>query len=228
MSAKTKKPKREPEPFLTTDRQSETAAHCVMGIDASLTSTGWCFLSEGRTVFASFGSKFTGPERLRDLYDQLCGVMDIVKPTMVVLEGYSYGSSFNREALAELGGLIRLALWDRKIPTLIVAPTTLKKFVLNGQTTDKDQMLLASYKRWGIEFANNDECDAHALAQLGLVRLSLEPQTSPSKSFDRCKAPQRMKEAAMTAAILIRPTASPSPNKAEPGKPTRRRTPATA
>lgn len=205
MSAKKKAPKEDP-PFLTHPKQAEILTRSVIGIDASLTSTGFCHLCFDSTELGHFGSKQFGPGRLRELSDRLADVLDLASPNLAVVEGYSYGSSNNREALAEWGGIVRVLLWDRQIPTLIVAPQTLKKFVLpGGGSNEKEMMLLESYKRWGIEFANNDECDAHALAQLGRVRLRLETLSLSAMSHDACPDPQRMKEAAAKASPIIFP-----------------------
>lgn len=201
-------------PFLTHPDQAKILSSSIIGIDASLTSTGWCHLSKEGMEAGHFGSKKFGPERLRELFDKLDDVLGLALPTLAVVEGYSYGSPNNREALAEWGGLVRILLWDRKIPTLIVAPQTLKKFVLpGGGSNDKDMILLESFKRWGVEFANNDECDAHALAQLGRLRLRLEMLDLAGTSQDLLPEPQRMKEAAATAAPLI----FPPPFKPSPG-----------
>lgn len=224
MSAKKKASKKAAEPpFLTHPKQAETMSLSVMGIDPSLSSTGWCHLTAEGVESGHFGSSKSGPERLRELFDKLDDVLGLALPNLVVIEGYSYGSSHHREALAEWGGLIRVLLWDRKIPTLVVAPQTLKKFVLpGGGSNEKDMMLLESYKRWGVEFANNDECDAHALAQLGKVRLRLEMLSLSAMSHDACPDPQRMKEAAATASALIFPPLYKGEALAAPFRPRRR------
>ena len=87
---------------------------------------------------------------------------------------------------------------------LVVATTTLRKFVLGGlKGSGKEATVLASYKRWGVEFPTNDECDAHALAQLGRVRLHMDagmPVGSVTKP---------MLEAAAKATALTKPVLEP-------------------
>ena len=53
----------------------------------------------------------------------------------------------------------------------MVAPQALKKFVTGKGNVKKDQMKLAVFKRWGVEFPTTDETDAYALAQWGQARL---------------------------------------------------------
>lgn len=209
MSAKRKKQKStEPqEPFTTSKEQIISLNRSVMGIDPSLTSTGWNHLTGKHHAHGTItpSGKAVGPARLRDLFNKLDDILGEFLPSMVVLEGYSYGSSHHREALAEWGGLIRVLLYDRKIPTLIVAPTTLKKFVLSEASSEKDQMLLAVYKRWGVEFSTNDECDAYALSQLGRSRLEMEMIHALSLDPSGFSGTQRMREACLTAAPYIFP-----------------------
>lgn len=80
-------------------------------------------------------------------------------------------SRFGREAAGELGVMVKSTL--RTIlphpvcyPT-IVAPTSLKKFVTGkGTGVKKEQMLLATYRKWCAEFADNNLADAFGLAKI--------------------------------------------------------------
>jgi crossover junction endodeoxyribonuclease RuvC len=145
----------------------------ILGIDPSLTSTGLCVIDHHGALIESttLGSKKTGPARLVDLRDALDAYFKRTMPTVCALEGYSFGSKHAREAVAEWGGLIRVLLYEWKIPTLIVPPMTLKKFVLpSAGSLQKNRIALESYKRWGLSFQTDDECDAHALAQFALCK----------------------------------------------------------
>jgi hypothetical protein len=119
-------------------------------------------------------------------------------PTVCALEGYSFGSKHAREAVAEWGGLIRVLLYEWKIPTLIVPPMTLKKFVLpSAGSLQKNRIALESYKRWNVSFQTDDECDAHALAQLALMRSVID-----SNRLEMVSACDRMASAAQSAALI--------------------------
>jgi len=74
--------------------------------------------------------------------------------------------------LGELGGLVKLTLWDHlpegstsRTP-LKIAPMTLKKFAAGKGNAKKQEMLLQIYKRWGAEFNDDNAADAYALARL--------------------------------------------------------------
>lgn len=163
----------------------------VLGIDPSLTSTGFCKLWKGDKetdwkddVYT--GTETTGPcgptwderhhrymETCRCVVDQ-CATTGGT-PSLVVIEHYSFSSN-NRSHhdLVELGCLLRLWAGDMigdHGSIVEVAPTTLKKFVIGkggGAGTGKNKMALATFKRWGVEFQTDDECDAYGLARIGL------------------------------------------------------------
>jgi len=85
---------------------------------------------------------------------------------IALIEDYAFaGKTVIQEA--ELGGNIKRLLWRHKIPYMVIAPTTLKKFVL-GQgkgvgSSKKELMLLECYKKWGKSFEDNNICDAFCL-----------------------------------------------------------------
>jgi Holliday junction resolvasome RuvABC endonuclease subunit len=167
-----------------------------LGIDPSLTSTGVCVVENGQFVRSfTLSPKLTGPERLAWFFEEFKALF-AENITGVAVEGYAYASPNNREVLAELGGVLRLALHHHGVPTLIVAPATLRKFILPEALKGKEQTLLATYKRWNLEFRTNDECDAHGLARLADCRYAMECADTPSVTG-------RMLEAATTAEPLI-------------------------
>lgn len=88
----------------------------------------------------------------------------------IAIEGYAPGAKFNREILGELGGITRLAVHDALSdvcpPPLIVPPTSVKKFATGKGNAPKDNVLLAVYKKWGVEFKSNDLADAYTVARI--------------------------------------------------------------
>jgi crossover junction endodeoxyribonuclease RuvC len=50
---------------------------------------------------------------------------------------------------------------------LMVAPTALKKFITGKGNAKKELMLMKIFKRYGLEFENNNLADAYALARYG-------------------------------------------------------------
>jgi Holliday junction resolvasome RuvABC endonuclease subunit len=82
--------------------------------------------------------------------------------------------------LAELAAAVKLFLYDHFNGTnnyveaadvtlrtpLVVPPMTLKKYATGKGTSKKQEMLLQIYKRWGVEFNDDNAADAYALARL--------------------------------------------------------------
>ena len=72
--------------------------------------------------------------------------------------------------LGELSATVRLTIYDffdddRKY-ILKVPPMTLKKFAAGKGNAKKQEMLLQIYKRWGLEFTDDNAADAYALGRL--------------------------------------------------------------
>jgi hypothetical protein len=69
--------------------------------------------------------------------------------------------------LGELGGVTRLALYNLKIPYVLVPPATLKKFITGKGNSPKNIMLKEIFKRFAMDFDDDNVADAYSLAQLG-------------------------------------------------------------
>lgn len=145
----------------------------VLGIDASLTGTGYCLLEDGEVSRAgTIKTKLRGVERLIEIRSQLGAILDGADTgsglELVCLEGYSFGSQgravFN---IGELGGVIRCLLYDQGVKWVEVAPATLKKFATGKGNVKKDQIALHVYKRWGYTSPDNNVADAYVLAKIG-------------------------------------------------------------
>jgi Holliday junction resolvasome RuvABC endonuclease subunit len=92
-------------------------------------------------------------------------------------------------ALVDMGALnfhIRIRLRQMKVPYAVISPTSLKKFVCGatkGTGSKKELMLMMTYKRWGVEFHDNNLCDAY-----GLARMAHAHYTTPSKTKLRLRS----------------------------------------
>ncbi len=151
-----------------------------MGIDPSLTSTGLVVVdADGRVLhheavtpgrdlplLARFQTHVLRVRVLRDRY----------RPRLVVMEAPAYSrNGRNHTELVQLSGVIRWELRDSTPPATdtikLVNPMRLKKWAAGKGNVKKDQMRLAVYKRWGVDFESTDETDAFALAMMGLAHL---------------------------------------------------------
>lgn len=146
-----------------------------LGLDLSWTATALVAIHEDGslsdcTIVGSEKKDFACRQaRLAWMRDQIAEWLSLYASfcpgNAVAIEGYSMGSSYNREMLAELGGTVRLWLWENAISFIDVPPTTLKAFVTSKGTSAKEVMLRDVYKRWGYDADDNNDADAYALAR---------------------------------------------------------------
>lgn len=134
----------------------------IVGLDLSLTATGVASVGRGSWVV---GSKHKGVERLNELEVDL--VSTCREADLVVIEGYAFGAKNAREAMGELGGVVRLGLYRQGVPFAVVQPTVLKKFTTGKGNSPKDEMLLTASRRYGFFGMNNNEADAWMLMLMG-------------------------------------------------------------
>jgi Holliday junction resolvasome RuvABC endonuclease subunit len=157
----------------------------IVGLDLSLTSTGVaCINGPGDRSEATWTikSRHKGMQRL-------CEIRNYVRPVsmpadLVLIEGYSYNSRNGGERLGELGGVIRVDLWEAGIPYVEIEPARLKKYATGKGNASKDAVFGAAVHRAGREFATNDEADAWWLLQMALAHYDLAHIRMPKTSWD--------------------------------------------
>jgi crossover junction endodeoxyribonuclease RuvC len=120
-----------------------------------------------------------GVRRLRAIQDGLTDWLKELEWDMpirhVAMEGYANGAKFGREAMGECGAAVKLALLDWYSPEkelsypTIIEPMQVKSFA--GCGNSKQEMLLTVYKKWGVEFRDDNLADAFVIA---MVAASLE------------------------------------------------------
>lgn len=139
-----------------------------MGIDQSLTGFAVCLLDDaGRYNIRVAQPKTRGVERLAELDEFL---EDILTQTAYVQDVAMEGTvvhSTSASVLGELAGVVKMRLHRFGYSPLIVPPLTLKKFVVgNARNAAKSHMLLATYKRYGVELSDDNAADAYGLARI--------------------------------------------------------------
>ncbi len=139
-----------------------------MGIDPSLTSTGYVVLNNSKLVVSgTIPVKETGIKRLFYIKHELHGLLIDHAPALVVIEGYAFARVNQAHQIGELGGMIRMLLAEGFYRWMEVAPTQAKKFATGKGNAPKDLILMNVLKRWGMEFGSSDEADAFVLAKIG-------------------------------------------------------------
>lgn len=141
-----------------------------VGIDQSLTETGLCFNTVvGYTLQSIKPGKMRGLERLDFIRNELMmRINPKTKYDLIAIEGYAMGIKLGGRTfdLGELGGILKLAIYDRNIPLIVVPPTLVKKFVTGIGNCQKDVILKEVYRKWGLDTNNNNYADAFALAKI--------------------------------------------------------------
>lgn len=157
----------------------------VVGLDVS-TNTGVAIMTASKGTASCLtppttvsDKKLKGLERAIAISNTILGHVDALprKPDLVVLEGYGFANKFTIVALVELGTLVRVGLITRGITIGLLTPNSLKKWFTGSGAAKKDQMLLAAYKRFGLELKDDNQADAVGLASAGLAYLNTIPMT---------------------------------------------------
>jgi Holliday junction resolvasome RuvABC endonuclease subunit len=153
-------------------------APITIGIDQSLTGfalTAMHTLEPEKHLTWVYKSPYKKIQRLVDIrqwltdnlsyLDEKFTISDIAMEDTVL-------ASHSALILGELSATVRLAIYDyfeeddhRKYP-LKVPPMTLKKFAAGKGNAKKQEVLLQIYKRWGVEFNDDNAADSYALARL--------------------------------------------------------------
>jgi crossover junction endodeoxyribonuclease RuvC len=139
----------------------------IIGIDQSLTSTGIVCL-ENDKIKNQFliSSEEKGVERLIEIKEKVKNILNNQRPNIVVLEGYSFGSRGRATfSLGELGGILKVLITELNYRLYIVPSTTWKKFITDKGNCKKDLVLMKVFKKYNVEFNDNNLCDAFCLAK---------------------------------------------------------------
>ncbi len=144
----------------------------IMGIDPSLTCLGFAYSVNGEQAVVGTvrPKKLKGLDRIAFIRDQVQEMFDEAAPELIAYEGYAMGRFAGGGRLAdlgELGGVLKLMAFERKIPLLLVPPTCLKLFATGKGNADKDRVMAAMAKERGKLFSADDEADAYALYLMG-------------------------------------------------------------
>lgn len=142
----------------------------VVGLDLSITATGFA-LGDGSVGTIQPSAKL-GDRRIVAIRDHLAGSSAVQNADLVVIEGALVRSSA-AVVIGMVHGAVRSVLFDHDTPHAMVPPATLKKFATGRGNADKTAMAIAALKRAGVEFADDNECDAWWLRQAGLYRLGV-------------------------------------------------------
>lgn len=155
----------------------------IIGLDLSLTATGWAKREGETTTFGTITGEGSGMPRLIKIETD---VKDVVYPycELVVMEGLSFQSNApSAKERAGLSYILQRSFYYCQLLCVQVPPLLLKKFVIgNAKNAEKSLMLREVYKRWGIDAGNDNEADAIGLVMIGACLLGeMEPQNEAQR-----------------------------------------------
>lgn len=143
----------------------------VLGIDASLSSTGYAYQVDGKLITGRVTTdKLRGTHRLVYLRNQLERVIALSSPTLIVYEDYAMGARGNNMFhIGELGGVLKALIWEKGVDLLLVPPTTMKSVIAFSGRAEKTDIIKALQNRFGFSVSQHDEADAAGLMIVGEI-----------------------------------------------------------
>jgi len=172
----------------------------VIGIDQALRNVGFCInnLRAAQLTGMVFKEhKLRGAERLSSLRRRIISFVKGFHPDLVALEGYAYDAENRLADLGEIGGVLRVELFDLGIPHIIVPPTTLKQFVTGTGAASKEKMMKFVQERYNYTTDNDNIADAVGLAKFAEVYCTGESQYRSElevvKKFQKAKIKIRVR-----------------------------------
>lgn len=159
----------------------------VLGLDLAAESSG--VARTDHTTLTIRAPKAAGKRRaladdlarLDHIEETVAALLAEDRPHLAVIEDYAPGiRSAAAHRLAEVAGTVRLACWRAAVPLALVNAMHLKQYATGRTRAEKGDMRIAALKRAGVEFANDDECDAWWLRAMGLDYLGCPVVAMPS------------------------------------------------
>lgn len=145
----------------------------IAGIDPSLTGTGVVIMNQtGKILFEKLilPKKLKGVERLQFIRNEVLNTLKLYNIDYVAIEGYSMNSKGRSVFdLGELGGVLRLTFYDNDIKYKVISPSSLKAFIAENGSADKEMMRSAVKMKYKIDINNDNICDAFGLGRMLLV-----------------------------------------------------------
>ena len=145
-----------------------------VGLDPSIRGTGIIVLDQTGEIIEEKLFDCKDPngiveKELINYEKEINFITNMVNRQAVYMEGPAYQATGQR--ILQMGAIhfmTRVLFFKNKVNFKVIAPGTLKKFVTGKGNTKQDLMLLTTYKKWGVEFENDNLCDAYGLARMAL------------------------------------------------------------
>ena len=147
----------------------------VVGLDMSLTSTGFCLKDGTRMDVETIKTTpKTHPHDLERLQYIVKEILKRIPPEpevdMICIEDFfiplskaQFGAAIK---LVQVGTLMRIALYNKGYKMYIPAAGQLKKFATGKGNVPKSVVVREVYRKWGLEAKDDNQADACTLAHM--------------------------------------------------------------
>lgn len=130
----------------------------LSGLDLSITAPGLAHTGvDGVACTHLIKPAGAGDLRLYSIRNQILALVE--GSELVLIEGY-LNKSMSAGITGMVHGAVREGLIEADIRYATFPPASLKKYATGSGGASKTDMALASYKRGGVEFKDDNQCDA--------------------------------------------------------------------
>jgi crossover junction endodeoxyribonuclease RuvC len=151
----------------------------IAGLDLSTARIGYASPNGILRSVTSRAKTNDVPRRLHELLTALEGLLRQWPPLpdLVAIEGYSLGSPgrLSLVRLGELGGAVRLRLYELGVAYVEIPPTSVKLHATGKGNADKERMTSRAVELGAPMNVNHDEADAFLLRRMARQAHGLEP-----------------------------------------------------
>lgn len=153
------------------------ASEKVMGMDPSLSSFGVAYrLPDGSIGASAIRGGKRGVQHQISIVKSVLLYVDLHGPNVVAMEGYAFGAMRGHTQaifdIAELCGVLRIALLRRGIDVVTVPPATMKKIITGKGNAKKETVQECLTRDHGMQFKYSDQYDAAGLLLVGEAYVS--------------------------------------------------------
>jgi crossover junction endodeoxyribonuclease RuvC len=146
----------------------------IIGLDLSLTATGWAEWKDG---IRNWGVIRTGPDKT--VYGEVRRLQSIIKQVgdvargadLAVIEDFAFSkNAVGSRGIGCVGYAVRMWLLNSHIPFILAGTGQLRLFCTgSGKGGEKGTMIREVYRRWQIEVDDHNAADAIGLMHIGLA-----------------------------------------------------------
>ena len=142
-----------------------------IGLDPSLDGTGVSIIDHEYMIDSLYKlhTKAKDVNRLIQLELEFKEIIDKYRTDLVLccFESPSYNSEGRLVEIGEWYGVFKLILFKAGIPCISVAPLQLKQYCTGeGKNFTKSVIMLHTFKNFGVEFDDDNKCDAYILSRI--------------------------------------------------------------